>query len=62
MLLDVENDKLPRACGKLQPVDNSGFQTMQQVLASIDSASSKDIGSLLCVIPAAVEKMLGTPG
>ncbi|ETE66321.1 Cullin-9, partial [Ophiophagus hannah] len=64
MLLDVENYKLPRACGKPQPVDNSGFQTMQQVLESIDSliASSKDIGNLLCVIPAAVEKMLGTPG
>ncbi|XP_013920443.1 PREDICTED: cullin-7-like [Thamnophis sirtalis] len=62
ILLDVENYKLPRACGKLQPLDNSGFQTMQQVLVNTDSASSKDIGNLLCVIPAALEKMLGTPG
>ncbi|XP_063158524.1 cullin-9-like isoform X2 [Candoia aspera] len=62
MLLDAENYKLPSACGKLQPLGNSGFQTMQEILVSTGSASSKDIGNLLCVIPAAVEKMLGTPG
>uniref|UniRef100_A0A8C5R9V0 Cullin 7 n=1 Tax=Laticauda laticaudata TaxID=8630 RepID=A0A8C5R9V0_LATLA len=60
MLLDVENYKLRRTCGKPQTVNNSGFQTMQQVLDSVDSliASNKDTGNLLCVIPAAVEKML----
>ncbi|XP_015746993.1 cullin-9-like isoform X1 [Python bivittatus] len=62
MLLDAESYKLPSACGKFQPLGNSGFQTMQEILVSTGSASSKDIGNLLCVIPAAVEKVLGTPG
>ncbi|KAG8123156.1 hypothetical protein E2320_018681, partial [Naja naja] len=52
MLLDVENYKLPR------PVGSPDLWTTQDSR----QCNSKDIGNLLCVIPAAVEKMLGTPG
>ncbi|XP_061481451.1 cullin-7 isoform X2 [Rhineura floridana] len=56
VLLGAGNCELPGAHGKPYPL------TMQEIFAGIGPASSKDCGNLLCAIPAAIEKMLRTPG
>ncbi|XP_062980015.1 cullin-9-like [Elgaria multicarinata webbii] len=62
LLLGAGNCELPGACRKPYPLDHSGAQTMRDVFASVGSASSKDTENLFCAIPAAIEKMLATPG
>nr|XP_056709368.1 cullin-7 [Euleptes europaea] len=62
VLLGVGNYELPGAGGKSNPLNHSDAQMMREIFASIGSASSKDSDNLLFAIPAAVEKMLGTPG
>ncbi|KAL8185229.1 UNVERIFIED_CONTAM: hypothetical protein K2H54_043583 [Gekko kuhli] len=62
VLLGVGNSELPGACGKSCPLNHSDAQMMREIFASIGSASIKDSDNMLCAIPAAIQKMLGTPG
>ncbi|XP_077192738.1 cullin-9-like isoform X2 [Paroedura picta] len=62
VLLGVGNYQLSGTSGKSCPLNHSDAQMMREIFASIGSASSRDSDNLLCAIPAAVQKMLGTPG
>ncbi|KAJ6666989.1 hypothetical protein lerEdw1_018991 [Lerista edwardsae] len=62
VLLDAGICEVPGTSGKPYSPKHSDAQGMQEIFASIDSNSSKDSNTLLCAIPAAIEKMLGTPG
>ncbi|XP_044284123.1 cullin-9-like isoform X1 [Varanus komodoensis] len=62
LLLGAGNCELPGACRKPYPLGHLDAETMQESFASIGSASTMDADHLLCAIPAAVEKMLATPG
>lgn len=62
VLLGAGICEVPGTSGKPYPLNRSDAQEMQEIFASIDSNSSKDTNTLLCAIPAALEKMLGTPG
>nr|XP_060610432.1 cullin-9-like [Anolis sagrei ordinatus] len=62
VLLGAGNCDLPGACRKPYPLDHFAAQMMQEIFANIGSSSSKDPDNLLRAIPAAIEKMLTTPG
>ncbi|XP_053169139.1 cullin-9-like isoform X3 [Hemicordylus capensis] len=62
VLLGAGNCELQGPSRKPYPLNHSDAQVMQETLASIGSDSSEDSNNLLCAIPAAIEKMLGTPG
>ncbi|XP_008103129.2 cullin-9 isoform X1 [Anolis carolinensis] len=62
VLLGAGNCDLPGACRKPYPLDHFAVQMMQEIFANIGSSSSKDPDNLLRAIPAAIKKMLTTPG
>ncbi|XP_054840275.1 cullin-7 isoform X2 [Eublepharis macularius] len=62
VLCGVGNSELSGASGMSYPLNQSDARMMQEIFANIGSASSKVADNLLCAIPAAIEKMLGTPG
>uniref|UniRef100_G1KZ36 Uncharacterized protein n=1 Tax=Anolis carolinensis TaxID=28377 RepID=G1KZ36_ANOCA len=62
VLLGAGNCDLSGACRKPYPLDHFAVQMMQEIFANIGSSSSKDPDNLLRAIPAAIKKMLTTPG
>ncbi|KAL8185246.1 UNVERIFIED_CONTAM: hypothetical protein K2H54_043762, partial [Gekko kuhli] len=62
VLVGAGNCELLGTSGKSYPLNHSDAQMMREIFASIGSATSKDSDNLLCAIPAAIQKMLGTPG
>nr|XP_034967035.1 cullin-9-like isoform X2 [Zootoca vivipara] len=62
ILLGAGNCELPGGCEKHYPLKPSDARAMQEIFAGVGPASSKVPGNLLCAVPAAIEKMLSTPG
>ncbi|XP_072845267.2 cullin-9 [Pogona vitticeps] len=62
VLVGAGNCELFGSSGKSYSLNHSDAQMIREIFASIGSASSKDSDNLLCAIPAAIEKMLDTPG
>ncbi|XP_078503375.1 cullin-9-like [Lissotriton helveticus] len=61
VLTGAENLQL-HSSSKAYQLSHADAQVMREIFASIGSAASPDSDSLLCVIPAAITKMLATPG
>ncbi|XP_029448677.1 cullin-9-like [Rhinatrema bivittatum] len=61
VLTRVGNFEL-HGCSRPNALNHSDTQMIQEIFASIGSAASKGSDNLLCTIPAAIEKMLSTPG
>ncbi|XP_069092517.1 cullin-9-like isoform X1 [Pleurodeles waltl] len=61
VLTGAENLQL-HSSSKACQLSHADAQVMREIFASIGSAASPDSDSLLCVIPAAIRKMLSTPG
>uniref|UniRef100_A0A8D0G605 Cullin-9 n=1 Tax=Sphenodon punctatus TaxID=8508 RepID=A0A8D0G605_SPHPU len=62
VLVGAGSSELLGAGGKPYPLNHSDAQMMREIFASIGSASNEGLDSLLCAIPSAIGKMLGTAG
>uniref|UniRef100_A0A8D0G4D8 Cullin 9 n=1 Tax=Sphenodon punctatus TaxID=8508 RepID=A0A8D0G4D8_SPHPU len=62
VLVGAGSSEVLGAGGKPYPLNHSDAQMMREIFASIGSASNKDSDTLLCAVPAAIGKMVGTAG